>query len=236
MLNKIDLQNILFLDIETVPQHPSYEDVSDERIRILWDHKADRLKKSEEDTSKSLYPRAGIYAEFGKVVCISVGFFNGGVLRITSFYGHDEAKLLREFAAMLNRHFYGNEHLLCAHNGKEFDFPYMARRMLINGIELPDLLDIAGKKPWEIKHLDTMELWKFGDYKNYTSLDLLTAVFGIPSPKDDINGADVWRVYWQDDDLERIKTYCQKDVVSLAQLFLSYQLRPLLQETDIVYV
>jgi len=236
MLQHIDLQNILFLDIETVPQQPSYEEVKDERIKKLWDHKAERLKKSDEDNAKSLYPRAGIYAEFGKVVCISVGFFNGGVLRITSFYDHDEAKLLTDFARMLNRHFSENEHLLCAHNGKEFDFPYMARRMLINGIELPKLLDIAGKKPWEIKHLDTMELWKFGDYKNYTSLDLLTAIFGIPSPKDDINGADVWRVYWQDNDLERIKTYCQKDVVSLAQLFLAYQLKPMLQETDIVYV
>jgi len=236
MLQNIELQNILFLDIETVPQMPSYEDLKDERLKKLWNHKADRLKKADEDTAESLYPRAGIYAEFGKIVCISVGFFNGGVLRITSFYGHDEHQLLLEFSKMLNRHFSENEHLLCAHNGKEFDFPYMARRMLINKIELPKLLDIAGKKPWEIKHLDTMELWKFGDYKNYTSLDLLTAVFGIPSPKDDINGADVWKVYWQDDDLERIKTYCQKDVVSLAQLFLSYQLQPLLEEVDIVYV
>jgi len=236
MLQNIDLQNVLFLDIETVPQQPSYEEVTDERIKKLWDHKAERLKREEEDTPKSLYPRAGIYAEFGKVVCISVGFFNAGELRITSFYDHDEAKLLTDFARMLNRHYSELEHRLCAHNGKEFDFPYMARRMLINGIELPALLDIAGKKPWEIKHLDTMELWKLGDYKNYTSLDLLTAIFGIPSPKDDINGADVWRVYWQDDDLERIKTYCQKDVVSLAQLFLAYQLKPMLQEADIVYV
>lgn len=236
MLQNIELQNILFLDIETVPQLPSYEEVKDERLKKLWDHKAERLKRSDEDTPESLYPRAGIYAEFGKIICISVGFFNGGVLRITSFYSHDESQLLMDFAKMLNRHFSGNEHLLCAHNGKEFDFPYMARRMLINKIELPKLLDIAGKKPWEIKHLDTMELWKFGDYKNYTSLDLLTAVFGIPSPKDDINGADVWKVYWQDDDLERIKTYCQKDVVSLAQLFLAYQLQPLLEDVDIVYV
>ena len=137
---------------------------------------------------------------------------------------------------MLNNHFSGGNYYLCAHNGKEFDFPYMARRMLINRIRLPEMLDLAGKKPWEVRHLDTMELWKFGDFKNYTSLDLLTAVFGIPSPKDDISGADVWKVYWQEDDLERIKNYCQKDVVSLARLMRAYRLEPTIDEEDVVVV
>ena len=164
-----------------------------------------------------------------------MGFFNGNELRIKSYYGDDEEKLLGEFATLLNRFYSGNEHLLCAHNGKEFDFPYIARRMLINRIRLPEILDIAGRKPWEIKHLDTMELWKFGDFKNYTSLDLLTAVFGIPSPKDDISGADVWKVYWQENDLERIKNYCQKDVISLARLYLAYRLEDGPEDTDIVF-
>lgn len=235
MLNNIELQNVLFLDIETVPQFPEYAKLQG-RLKGLWDKKADKLKKTEEDTAESLYSKAGIYAEFGRIICVSVGFFNKNELRIKSFYGHDESKLLKDFAKMLNNHFTHNEQLLCAHNGKEFDFPYIARRMLINKIQIPEMLDTAGKKPWEVKHLDTMELWKFGDFKNYTSLDLLTAVFDIPSPKDDISGADVWKVYWIENDLERIKTYCQKDVVSLAQLLRSYLLEPLVHEADIIYV
>jgi uncharacterized protein YprB with RNaseH-like and TPR domain len=234
MNNNIPLENILFLDIETVPQKPSFDEL-DDRMKTLWEKKADKLKKADDDNATSLYPRAGIYAEFGKIICISVGFFNGNELRIKSYYGDDEEKLLGEFATLLNRFYSGNEHLLCAHNGKEFDFPYIARRMLINRIRLPEILDIAGRKPWEIKHLDTMELWKFGDFKNYTSLDLLTAVFGIPSPKDDISGADVWKVYWQENNLERIKNYCQKDVISLARLYLAYRLEDGPEDTDIVF-
>ena len=233
MLNDLDLGNILFLDIETVPQHSHYGEL-DERLKKLWDKKAKTLRDTEEQDAEEVYRRAGIYAEFGKIVCISVGFFNKREFRVKSFYGHDEEEILRNFAKMINSYF--SDYLLCAHNGKEFDFPYIARRMIINRIELPSLLDIAGKKPWEVRHLDTMELWKFGDFKAYTSLDLLTAVFGIPSPKDDIDGSEVWRVYWQEKDLERIKTYCQKDVVSLAQVFLAYRLEPKLQEADVVYV
>jgi DNA polymerase elongation subunit (family B) len=235
MLQNIDLSKVLFLDIETIPQHPSYDKLEG-RMKELWDKKAERIKREEEDNASSLYPRAGIYAEFGRIVCISVGFFNQHEFRVTSYYGHDETKLLDDFGRMLNRNFAEPDQLLCAHNGKEFDFPYIARRMLINGIEIPDILNTAGKKPWEVKHLDTMELWKFGDFKSYTSLDLLTAIFNIPSPKDDISGADVWKVYWLENDLERIKTYCQKDVVSLAQLMRSYRLEPHLEEADIAYV
>ncbi|MBN2746766.1 MAG: 3'-5' exonuclease [Bacteroidales bacterium] len=235
MLENIKLTDILFLDIETVPQHPTYE-AMDERMKKLWNHKAERIASSEDDTPETLYPRAGIYAEFGRIVCISVGFVHNNILRIKSFYGHDEVTLLTDFAKLLDQ-YYSEEHkLLCAHNGKEFDFPYISRRMLINKIGLPDALNIAGKKPWEIRHLDTMELWKFGDYKNYTSLDLLTAIFDIPSPKDDISGADVWKVYWQEKDIERIKTYCQKDVVSLAQLMKAYRCESLFDDADISFV
>jgi len=233
LIENLNIDNILFLDIETVPNYPKFDDVPD-RFKKLWEKKANKLiKDPENETAESIYPRAGIYAEFGKIVCISAGFFNNDVFRMKSFYGHNETKLLEEFANLLDRYFDSKEHLLCAHNGKEFDFPFIARRMLINGIVIPKILNLAGKKPWEVQHLDTMELWKFGDYKNYTSLDLLTAVFDIPTPKDDISGADVWTVYWNEKDLERIKIYCEKDVISIVQLFRKYQNLELIQEADI---
>jgi 3'-5' exonuclease len=224
---KLTLMNypdqILFLDIETVPQFPQFENCPDE-LKALWTRKADNLKKAENETAASIYNRAGIYAEFGKIVCISTGFitFQDGapVLRIKSFAGHEEAILLEEFARLLNRYFYGPESRLCAHNGREFDFPFLARRMVINKIPLPSILNISGKKPWEINHLDTMELWKFGDFKSYTPLNLLAYSLGIPSPKDDIDGSMVWSVYWNDNDLERIVIYCEKDVEALANVFL----------------
>ncbi len=183
-----------------------------------------------------MYERAGIYAEFGKIICISTGFIKDGSFRIKSFYGDDEKQLLTEFAAMLSTHFNTVNHFLCAHNGKEFDYPFIARRMLINGIKLPTLLDIAGKKPWEITHLDTMELWKFGDYKSYTSLELLSALFGIPTPKNDIDGSQVRSVYYDDQDLNRIVTYCQKDTLTVAQLLLRYRGEEIIKEDQVIVI
>lgn len=232
MLDNIDIKNVLFLDIETVAQVFEYDNL-DPAVRSLWNSKFAYLEGG--DTSpKDQYKKAGVYAEFAKVVCITVGMFANKQFRLRSFAGHDEKMLLQEFADMLNSHFNREEHLLCAHNGKEFDFPFMARRMLINGVRLPKLLDIAGKKPWEVKHLDTMELWKFGDYKSYTSLNLLASIFGIPTPKDDIQGSDVGRVYWQDNDLERIEKYCRKDVLTVAQLFCRFKCLPLIEDKDVV--
>ena len=235
MMNYIPLQKLLFLDIETVPMCPVYDELP-EKFKPLWDKKAKYLKKEEEDTSETLFPRAGIYAEFGKVVCISFGMLVDGSIRIKSFYGDDEKVLLADFANLLETKFSSKDFLLCAHNGKEFDFPYLSRRMLINSIPLPEILDLAGKKPWEVSHIDTMELWKFGDFKNYTSLEVLAAVFDIPTPKDDIDGSQVGKVYWEDKDLERIVTYCQKDVLTIAQLFLRYQGKPLLEDEQVVIV
>ncbi len=237
MFDKSILHNILFLDIETVPQYAEYNQLP-EHWKKLWDKKAITLKPDENQTPADIYARAGIYAEFGKIVCISVGGIYGKgqnhKLRIKSFYGENEKQLLEEFAVFLTSDT-NKTRLLCAHNGKEFDFPYLCRRMLINGIELPPILNIAGKKPWEVTHIDTMEIWKFGDYKSYTSLDLLASVFNIPTPKDDINGSQVWSVYWIDKDLERIKTYCQKDVVTIAQLVLKLCKEKPIQEEDINY-
>jgi len=233
MLKDLNLDDVLFLDIETVPAYADFDQQPD-RFKTLWEKKAELLRRNEpEATPDELYKRAGIYAEFGKIVCISCGFTNGNEFRIKSYYGDDEKILLQEFADLLNRHYSTNRHLLCAHNGKEFDFPYIARRMLINSLELPGILNLAGKKPWEVRHLDTMELWKFGDYKHYTSLDLLAAVFEIPTPKDDIDGSMVGQVYWEEKDLDRIVKYCQKDVLTIAQLLQRYLGLPLFKDEHV---
>jgi len=238
MLNRINLEKILFLDIETVAQKAEFSEL-DATFKKHWEKKASFLAKNEE-LPEEIYNQAGIYAEFGKIVCISVGFirFENGAktLRIKSFANHDESLLLNDFFDLLHQHYYHQDDLLCAHNGKEFDFPYIARRALINQIQIPEILNLAGKKPWEIQHLDTLQLWKFGDYKNYTSLNLLTTIFNIPTPKDDIDGSMVNEVYWKDDDLDRITIYCQKDVVALTQLFLKFKHEQLIEEENIIFL
>jgi len=234
MLEQYDLHNLLVLDIETVPQYSTYDQVPD-HLKKLWELKT--LNQRKEETAEEFYGRAGIWAEFGKIICISVGIFTSGKntgLRIKSFASHDEKELLEKFSVMLAGQ--PASLILCAHNGKEFDFPYICRRMLINGLKFPSQLEISGKKPWEINHLDTMELWKFGDYKNYTSLNLLTAIFNIPTPKDDIDGSMVSHVYWNENQLERICTYCQKDVVATAQLLRRYRGEALITEDYITIV
>jgi DNA polymerase elongation subunit (family B) len=234
MLEQYDLSNLMVVDIETVPQYGSHDQVP-EHMQELWAHKIRNNRG--EITSEDFYERAGIWAEFGKIVCISVGIFLNGKragLRVKSFAGHDEKELLEDFSKMLSGQ--PLSLILCAHNGKEFDFPYICRRMLINGIQFPPHLQITGRKPWEIPHLDTMELWKFGDYKNYTSLNLLTAIFGIPTSKDDIDGSKVGHVYWVENDLPRICTYCQKDVIATAQLIRRYRGEELIEEDCITIV
>ncbi|MBW6479695.1 MAG: 3'-5' exonuclease [Bacteroidales bacterium] len=240
MLKNIDLKKILFLDVETVPMVADYNQLSDV-FKELWEKKADRIRGDQEKTAGELFnERAGIYSEFGKIVCISAGFFHESKeerdvirFRCKAFYSDQEAELLNEFAELLNKRFSYADNYLCGHNSREFDFPYIARRMLINRIPLPDIINLQGKKPWEVTHLDTMELWKFGDYKNYTSLALLAAIFGIPTPKDDIMGSDVARVYWKENDLKRIAVYCNKDVVTTARLFLKYSFRGELEDENI---
>lgn len=236
MLKKVALENILFLDIETAPLVYQFEDL-DDKGRELFESKT-RFMQNEEKSFSQLYgERGSIYAEFGKIVCISVGFVTntstGNQIRLKSFYHDDEETLLKQFSNLLGQHYNSPTSILCGHNAKEFDFPYICRRMLINGLELPATLNIAGKKPWEINHLDTMELWKFGDFKAYTSLALLCHVFNIPTPKDDISGADVARVYYEEKGLERIKVYCEKDVVALIQLFIKMRGEDLVDEGEI---
>lgn len=236
MLDQLQLDKVLFLDIETVPGTYEYTEL-DDKTRELFQAKTRFLKKEDNTYEDVFNERAGIYAEFGKIVCISVGFLTqsatGKQIRMKSYYHDDEHTLLTQFKKLLDDHYNTQFHVLCGHNAKEFDFPYICRRMLINGIKLPRILDIAGKKPWEINHLDTMELWKFGDFKAYTSLALLCHVFNIPTPKDDISGADVARVYYEEKDLERIKVYCEKDVIALIQLTLRMKGDGLVDEADI---
>ncbi|MBS0011828.1 MAG: 3'-5' exonuclease [Bacteroidales bacterium] len=225
LLEDINPARVLFLDIETVPVVSSFDELSPE-FQLLWDKKSAFFRTGEQGPG-DVFSRAGIYAEFGKIVCISVGILTGPEsslsLRLKSFYSGNEKDLLEDFSVMLNNFSTNKEAVLCAHNGKEFDYPYIARRMLINGLKIPGLLDNAGKKPWEVNLLDTMELWKFGDYKNYTSLALLAGLMGIPTPKDDIDGSMVADVYWKENDTQRIARYCEKDVIALTQVFLKFR-------------
>lgn len=235
MLQNLPITKLFFIDIETVPRWPSIEQMPS-GFRKQWEHKASLLSRLPTDNAETLFQRSGIYAEFAKIICISSAYFYEGNLRVKSFAGHNEKELLTNFAQALTLFFKTPGTFLVAHNGKEFDFPVIARRMLVNGIPLPEPLDMAGKKPWETPHLDTMELWKFGDYKNYTSLALLAELFELPTPKDDINGADVAGVYWQQNDLPRIVTYCQKDTVTVARLIQRFAGQQPVNESDVIIV
>jgi hypothetical protein len=235
---KIDLKNILFLDIETVPEVEHWKDLPETKQQLFA--KKTAYQRKDEITPEDFYERAGIWAEFGKIICISAAYFSPKseerILRVTSFFGDDEQQILLDFKELLNSHFNKAKHVFCAHNGKEFDFPFIARRMIIHRIELPSKLNLFGKKPWEVPHLDTMELWKFGDYKHFTSLQLLASVLGVPSPKEDIDGSDVARVYYKEKGMQRIVSYCEKDTITLAQLVLRFNNEELISEENIVKV
>ncbi|WP_372774178.1 ribonuclease H-like domain-containing protein [Mangrovibacterium sp.] len=233
MLYNLNIEDVLFLDIETVPQYPDFSDVP-EKFKKLWEAKSTYFR-TDEQTPGDVYQRAGIYAEFGRIVCISAGFViqKGGerFYRVKSFYDDDEKKLLSGFNNMLDKFTSNSSKCICAHNGQEFDYPYIARRSLIQGVRLPRLLNIAGMKPWDVKDklIDTLQLWKFGDYKNYTSLSLLCAAFDIPTPKDDIDGSQVASVYYQENDIDRIIRYCEKDTLAVANLLLRYKGEDIIQ-------
>ncbi len=231
------LKNILFIDIETVSTFKTFAMLSD-RMQACWQHKSQRIAP-ELDPSQAYTDKAAIYAEFGKVITISAGYFytHDGLpaLKIKSIFSHSEYEVLTSFNELIAK-FPADKLRLCAHNGKEFDYPYLCRRMVVNGIELPKILDIAGAKPWEIKHLDTMEMWKFGDKKSYTSLELLAATLEVPSSKTGIDGSQVGMVYYQKNDLEQIAAYCSQDVSTTAQIFLRMHQLPLIAEEQITYL
>ncbi len=237
MFSKTQLSDILFIDCETAPMEPDFASLSP-RMKELWEKKSRRYQNQDPDkSSEQLFEeKAGIHAEFGRVVCISAGYLqfdddDTPHITMKSWCGADEASILRDFGVMLDKYTAVNDRRnLCAHNGKEFDFPYLGRRFVINQLPVPYSLQVQGKKPWETKFIDTMELWKFGDYKAYTSLDLLTAILNIPTPKDDIEGSQVASVFWNDKDYDRIQTYCEKDVIATAQVLLRMSRMKLMPE------
>ncbi len=235
MTDALKLENVLFLDIETVPMVESFTQLS-ERQKKLWEARSSYLRKEGEEASEA-WSRAGLFAEFGRIICISAGIFSSLTeprrFRIKSFYGDDEARIIREFTELIRNFRKGRELRLCAHNGKEFDFPFIARRIIILGEKLPEALNIAGKKPWELNFVDTLELWKFGEYRNYTSLALLAEVLGISNPKDDLDGSQVAGVYYGERDIERIARYCEKDVLAVAQVLLRLRGEKLIPEENV---
>ncbi len=238
------MEEILFLDIETVPAVECLEEMGEE-MQALWEAKFNTLKtkglvsnQDEDYTAEEAYfEHSSVYAEFAKIICISVGFIykkdGENKLRIKSFYGDDESRLLEEFSELIRKFMKSPYHKVCGHNLKEFDMPFISRRMVVNGLKIPNSINAMGKKPWETNFLDTMEMWKFGDFKSYTSLKTLTALFGIPSPKDDIDGSEVAGVYYHQGDLERIATYCQKDVLATVQVYLRLNGLPLIEESNL---
>ncbi len=233
MLEQISVFDILFLDIETVPAEPGFDDLSD-HYKEFWEKKSASFRM-ENESAADVYRKAGLFAEFGKIICISVGIINSikkeNFFRVKSFFGDDEKKLLSDFSEMLRNYLNRKEILLCAHNGINFDFPYIARRMLVHGIELPDILDTAGKKPWESRFIDTMDLWKFGEFRHTVALDLLAELFGIDTPKEEMNGSMVSEAYWKEQNLKKIVTYCEQDVLCVAQLILKFKgLNPIPKE------
>jgi 3'-5' exonuclease len=233
-------RNLLFIDIETVSTVANYEQLS-ESWKKHWDKKASYLKNEEQLTPAQMYERrAGIYAEFGKIIVIGLGFFHweddSRHLKIKAIANHNETELLSEFKQIVERKYRPQDLILCAHNGKEFDYPYLCRRMLVNDISIPQVLQLQARKPWEVPHIDTLDMWKFGDRKHYTSLDLLSLLLEIPSSKNNMSGEDVGRIYYQKNDLEHIRQYCMNDVVALAQLYLKYQNEPLVEEDYIMKI
>ncbi len=238
MLDNILLENLICIDIETVPQYSTHGELT-ENFREMYASKAARLREEGETDEQHYFNHAAIYAEFGKIICISIGIFvkrkKGESLkfRIKSFSGDDEKKILKEFSQLLNTYYKLDKYKFCGHNIKEFDVPYLCRRLLIHQLPLPKILDLSGKKPYEVNFADTMQLWRFGDYKHYTSLKLLAALLNIDSPKNDIDGKDVARVYWQEKNLKRIVEYCQRDVLTVAQIMLRFKNLPLLLQENV---
>lgn len=243
MLSHINLYNLIFIDIETVPTHPSYNGLSD-TMKELWAVKHATLKTNNETPEEGYLKRAGVYAEFAKVICICAGFLyldkdkKQKLLRLKTFSGHDEKELLHDFCKTIQHSFNDAERFhFCGHNIREFDVPFLCRRMLVNKVELPALFDMSGRRPWEMQDVDTLQLWKFGDYKSYTSLKLLAEILDIPTPKNDIEGKDVCRVYYEEKGLDRIAEYCRKDVVTVARLLLRFKGDPeLLNDSQVVTV
>ncbi|MEP7165691.1 MAG: ribonuclease H-like domain-containing protein [Ferruginibacter sp.] len=231
-MHHIHPENLIIIDIETASENPSFDSMTDE-WKTLWQEKIGR-SLPDSVSIEAFYPmRAGVMAEFSKIICISIAYFNKETtlnMRVKSFYGHDEKKILADFLNTINKiESLNNKWCFAGHNIKEFDIPFICRRLLINNIKIPAYLDFQNMKPWETNIVDTFQYWRFGDYKNYTSLKLLAATMNIPSPKDDIDGSMVGELYWTGDEetraasLKRIAAYCQKDVITTGNIILRFK-------------
>ena len=231
-MNQTEIEKILFLDIETVPVVYHYKDLP-ESAGELWNKK---WQYNKDISPEQQYAKAGIYAEFAKVICIGVGYYRKGKFSVTTIASANEVDVLNRFSSLMKNSFSSSDNVLCAHNGKEFDFPFLCRRFLINNLPLPKLLQIQGKKPWEVQHIDTMDLWKFGDFKNFSSLNLLAHVFGLPSPKDEMDGSMVGKTFYEENNLAKIETYCKKDVITLARVYNRFAGAANLHEEDIIFM
>ena len=244
-MQHIKTENLIVIDIETAPCQASFLDM-DESWKALWQEKVARTLP-ENTSAEDFYPqRAGVMAEFSKVVCISMGYFTKEPhlrMRVKSFYGFNEKTILQEFLnTLIKIESFNNKWCFAGHNIKEFDIPFICRRLLINQLPIPPFLDFQNMKPWETNIVDTFQYWRFGDYKHFTSLKLLAACMGIPSPKDDIDGSMVGPLFWEGDEaqrvinLKRIATYCQKDVITTANIILRFKNITVLATDDIEYV
>ncbi len=232
----MELHNVLFIDIETVSQYPEFSDL-DERWKGLFEKKIRYYHEKEPEKSlDQLYQeKAAIYSEFGKIICIGLGFFNKNQLRIKTISGEDEEDILNSFFSLVSQHFNNpDKHIICGHNIREFDIPYICRRAVIHGLQLPSILNLSNKKPWEVKFLiDTLEMWKFGDMKNYISLDLLSACLGLEGSKGDMDGSQVGKIYYENKDMKRIANYCAQDVWVTSNVFLRMNLLPEISLEDV---
>ena len=235
------LSELLLFDIETVPQAPSFDEL-DAESQFLFRQKLAKTMPEELSDEEKYGKKAGILAEFGKIICISLAIFEVGAdgsraLRMQTLSGHDEVEILRSFTVFCDSiHRRIPNFQFAGHNVREFDIPYICRRLLINRLSLPVYLQLHDKKPWEVRMFDTLSWWKFGDYKNYVSLHLLASVLGIPSSKSDIDGSQVREVYYVQNDLPRIAAYCRRDVVVTANIILRFLGHPMLDDCNILVV
>lgn len=243
IMQTLALNQLLIIDIETVSQYPGFE-CMDDSWKQLWQEKVMKILPAGVSAAEFYLQRAGVMAEFAKIICISVGWLkqdeSGVDMFLRSFFGNDEHELLSKFIVAMNERNEGlNDWCFVGHNIKEFDIPFICRRLLVHGLPIPNYLDFQNKKPWETNLIDTFQYWRFGDYKNYTSLKLLSAVLQVPSSKEDIDGSMVGALYWASDPVEqqnnvhRIVAYCQQDVVATGNILLRFKGMSLLNQQQI---
>lgn len=222
MIKKEDLNNLLYFDVETAGKYESYEDLAlqNPRLAKLWEKRAKYFRANtlgmEEMGDSEIYSqKSGLEPEFGRVVCVSFGVWDGENHRLTSFYGDNEQEILEKTAKIFSNAV-SKGMKICGHNIKMFDVPFLGKKMIFSGIDVPQNLLLWDKKPWEVPILDTAEFFSFGSWSHkFLGLDLLACSLGIESPKEDIDGSQVHNTFWGEKNYERIMEYCEKDVLTV---------------------